>query len=61
MQKLHIFKQRSEPAANCCVERRAKAMHDEEYDPGLCVGCEVCSFPPRDCPQCKLVPDDEDG
>ena len=35
-------------------------MHDEDYDPGLCVGCEVCYFPPRDCPQCKIAHEEED-
>lgn len=34
-------------------------MHEEDYDPGLCVGCEVCYFTPRDCPQCKVIKEDE--
>jgi hypothetical protein len=34
-------------------------MHEEDYDPGLCVGCEWCYFPPRDCPQCKIIKEDE--
>lgn len=34
-------------------------MHEEDYDPGLCVGCEVCYFPPRDCPQCKIIEEDK--
>lgn len=34
-------------------------MHDEDYDPGLCVECEVCYFPPRDCPKCKMIEEDE--
>lgn len=36
-------------------------MHEEEYDPGLCVGCEVCYFPPRDCPQCKIIPKEDEN
>lgn len=38
-------------------------MYDDEaaYDPGLCVGCEWCWYgSPRDCPQCKIAPEDED-
>ena len=35
-------------------------MHDEDYDPGLCVGCEVCYFPPRDCPQCRVNEEEND-
>lgn len=32
-----------------------------DYDAGLCVGCEVCYYgSPRDCPQCKIIPDEED-
>ena len=40
-------------------------MFDEmdDYDAGLCVGCEWCYYgSPRDCPQCKIIPEeDEDG
>lgn len=38
-------------------------MYEDEtaYDPGLCVGCEVCYFPPRDCPQCKIIPEEDGG
>lgn len=34
---------------------------NEDFDPGLCVGCEWCYWgSPRDCPMCKIVePDDE--
>ena len=37
-------------------------MHEEDYDPGLCVGCEWCYYgSPRDCPQCRVNPDKESG
>jgi DNA-binding CsgD family transcriptional regulator len=48
-------------------ERNVKTMY-EDYDPGLCVGCEWCYYgSPSDCPQCKIIPeededdDDDDG
>lgn len=37
-------------------------MFDEmdDYDAGLCVGCEVCYYgSPRDCPQCRVIEEDE--
>lgn len=39
-------------------------MFDEmdDYDAGLCVGCEWCYYgSPRDCPQCRIIEEDEDG
>ena len=39
-------------------------MFDEmdDYDAGLCVGCEWCYYgSPRDCPQCRIIEKDEDG
>jgi hypothetical protein len=38
-------------------------MFDEmdDYDAGLCVGCEWCYYgSPRDCPQCKIIPEEND-
>ena len=36
-------------------------MDETAYDPGLCVGCEVCYYnSPRDCPQCKIIPEEDD-
>lgn len=38
-------------------------MYEDEtaYDPGLCVGCEWCYYgSPRDCPQCKIIPEEDD-
>jgi hypothetical protein len=38
-------------------------MFDEmdDYDAGLCVGCEWCYYgSPRDCPQCKIIPEEDE-
>ena len=36
-------------------------MHEEGYDPGLCVGCEWCYWgSPQDCPQCRVNEEEND-
>lgn len=45
------------------INQKEKKTMYEDYDPGLCVGCEWCYWgSPQDCPQCKIIPEeDEDG
>lgn len=43
------------------INQKEKKTMYEDYDPGLCVGCEWCYWgSPQDCPQCKTIPE-EDG
>ena len=33
----------------------------EDYDPGVCVGCDWCYWgSPQDCPQCKIIPEEDE-